>query len=163
VLWKNKGRRDVLVPLPGAEAVRTIAIDGRETVLDALREGVTLTISEDPVLLLYNDGDNTLAQALGKPRAALLSPPAAVSTRDGVTLAVERDGSTATNLELKVAPFWTVKDSAPEPGKSGRSVVRFTVAPPPASSVREADVSILLKDSDGMRRGQLQFHAPMAR
>ena len=37
-----------------------IAIDGRQTMLDAMREGLTLTIAEDPILLLYNDGDNTL-------------------------------------------------------------------------------------------------------
>ncbi|MGB2820367.1 MAG: cellulase family glycosylhydrolase, partial [Phycisphaerae bacterium] len=53
VLWKDKGRQDVRVPLAGAEKVLVIRIDGARGELDAAAGGggVTLTVSEDPLLL----------------------------------------------------------------------------------------------------------------
>lgn len=55
VLWKDKDRSDVQVPLVGVGVVRVIHIDGRSTNLDAAGKGVTLNVTTDPLLLLYDD------------------------------------------------------------------------------------------------------------
>ena len=77
MLWKGKGRQDVFVPLPGVKRVEVVRIDGSRRVLHAGGKGVTLSVSEDPLLLLY-DGKAALADALEKPLAALQTPPAMV-------------------------------------------------------------------------------------
>jgi hypothetical protein len=74
VLWKDRGRQDVQVPLAGVGAVRVIYIDGRETQLDAAGEGVTLSITPDPLLLLYEKGAG-LADQLAAPAARFVDPP----------------------------------------------------------------------------------------
>ncbi|MBE3123962.1 MAG: hypothetical protein IMZ65_04090, partial [Planctomycetes bacterium] len=67
VLWKEKGREDVLVPLPGAGKVTLVGIDGRRSELEAGGKGLTLTVAEDPVLLLYESKEAPLPERLGTP------------------------------------------------------------------------------------------------
>lgn len=55
VLWKDKDEKDMQVPLAGVGAVRVIHIDGRSTHHDAAGVGVTLNVTTDPLLLLYDD------------------------------------------------------------------------------------------------------------
>jgi len=61
---------------------------------------------------------------------------------------------------LITPPFWTVAKSAST--GEGKSIARFILTPPPASGAREADFILTLSDSQGMRRGELYIHAPLA-
>ena len=71
VLWKDKGRADIFLPLPGVGKVTLIDIDGRRSELNARQKGLTLTAMEDPVLLLYEGGAGQLADRLEEPARAL--------------------------------------------------------------------------------------------
>ncbi len=68
VLWKDKGRADIFLPMPGAGKVTLIDIDGRRSELDARGKGLTLTSMEDPVLLLYEGGAGNWPIAWRDPR-----------------------------------------------------------------------------------------------
>ncbi len=147
VLWKDKGRADVAVPLAGVKDVQIIRIDGSRRALDAAGKSLTLTIGEDPLLLLYDGGEKTLPQTPGAPSATLES---SLRGRE-ITLLAKAAGADAAMI---APPFWTVKKS-PVADSAG---VRFTAAPPPGSTVREADFTIRL----GGGRGELYHRATMA-
>lgn len=152
VLWKEAGRRDVFVPLPGAGSVELLRIDGRRRALEADGRGVTLTITEDPLLLLFEGGPETLAADLEAPAAQLATPPASLLRGRENTLVV----SSAGDVGLVAPPFWSA-------GKSGSGgTFRFAVTPPAASAVREADLIFPLADAAGRARGELYFRAPVA-
>lgn len=84
VLWKDKGREDVQVPLAGVGAVRLIYIDGRYSNLHANGQGVTISVTTDPILLLYDKGQG-LAKQLGSPITRIVEPVPGV-TRRGVVM-----------------------------------------------------------------------------
>jgi hypothetical protein len=152
VLWKNKGRQDVLVPLAGVEQVQVLRIDGSRRILHAAGKGITLSITEDPLLLLY-DGGAALAPTLGTPAATLQAPPRTVARRGPFTLTVALDRPSADRVNLVAPPFWTVQK---EPGKGH---VAFRLTPPKASSLREVDLLVTLDDAHGKRRGELYHRA----
>ncbi|HLQ46749.1 MAG TPA: hypothetical protein VK137_18540, partial [Planctomycetaceae bacterium] len=159
VLWKDKSRQDVLLPLPGVEEVQVIRIDGSRRTLSANGQGITLSITEDPLLLLYESGENALAQALAAPFATLESPPP-IARRGSTTLTVALNDASISDLDVITPPFWTVKKAQPGPAPDGKPCVRFTLTPPEASAVREADLVIQLRDSQGSRRGELYYRSP---
>ena len=155
VLWKSKGRQDFFVPLPGVKEVQIICIDGSRRMLDADGKGVTLRITEDPLLLLYEGGETTLAKELGTPAATLQAPPVTMMRHGPTTLTV----ASAEKLDLIAPPFWTVKKMS---GEGDKSSVRFTLTPPLASSIREANFIVTIDDAQGKRRGELYYRAPLA-
>lgn len=143
VLYKTKGREDVFVPLPGVDAVQLIRIDGRRIDLDAGGQGVTLTVGEDPLLLLYKGGPNSLPSSLEKPAIALASPADSLVSGQQASLAVSLNGAPADGVELKAPPFWEVSKEA-----DGQAV-RFSVRPPENSSAREGDLHVSLNNAAG--------------
>jgi hypothetical protein len=156
VLWKDKGRQDVLLPLAGVKDVQIIHIDGSSRALDAGGEGITLSVSEDPLLVLYQ-GDGSLAKVLGPPLAAIAAPPATISRRGPTTIGVALAGIEASEVGLVLPPFWKADKTLPA---AGQKDVRFTLHPPAGSAVREADVIVTL--GSGPRRGELYLRAVMA-
>jgi hypothetical protein len=132
VLWADHGRQDVAVPLAGVKDVRVIRIDGSRRALDAGGKAVTLTVGEDPLLLLYDGGPAGLPEALAAPLARVEAGPKAASRRSPTTLTVALDGVDAGDVGLAAPPFWTVekKLAAPAGGGSAATVV-FTLTPPP--------------------------------
>ena len=161
VLWQTKGRQDVFVSLPGVKQVQVVRIDGGRRVIDAGGEGVALSITEDPLLLLY-DGGVGLAEALGTPNAALEAPPLTAARRGPTTLTVALNGASADDLDLIAPPFWKVKKEQAAPGKDGRLAVRFTLTPPAATAVREVDLIVTLGGAKGIRRGELYYRCPLS-
>ena len=76
VAWKDKGRVDAGLPLPGVGKIDIIRIDSRRRTLDAGGKGVTLTFDEDPILMTF-DGARLLCPthwALPKLRSTLEVP-----------------------------------------------------------------------------------------
>ncbi|MDB5310619.1 MAG: hypothetical protein JWO38_4821 [Gemmataceae bacterium] len=152
VLWTEKGRKDVFVPLAGVEGVQAIRIDGSRRVVDAGGKGVTLGITDDPLLLLYAGGD-ALPDGLGEPAAAVPSLPKALARRGPTTLTVT---GRAEDLDLTAPPFWVVEKAA---GAGGG--VRFTLTPPAGTTAREADLTVTVHGPGGRRAGELYIRLPI--
>jgi hypothetical protein len=160
VLWADKGRADVGLPLAGVESVETIRIDGRRTEMKAGGKGLTLSVSEDPVLLLYKGGTG-LAEALAPPAASLTSIPPAIIKGAAVPITVSLDGATLDRVQLLTPPFWTAKPGGMEI-RSGKPAQTFAVTSPLLSEVRQGDLLVSLRDGAGNLRGQLSALVPVA-
>ena len=152
VLYKRRGREDVFVPMDGVKEVRLIRIDGRSASLDAAGKGLTLTVDEDPILLLYRSGPQSLPAELGKPEIALVNAPAAIISGKPLDIDVKLNGPAFSNVELHAPPFWKVQK-----GELTDGVGRFKVTSPDGSSVREGDLRITLKNSAGKAAGDVIF------
>ena len=159
---KDAGRQDVFVPLPGVKEVQVIRVDGSRRKLNAEGRGVTLTITSDPLLLLYEGGEKTFPDALGPPAATLVSEPSPSGRGQGegrgpitlsVTLAASSAADAAPAVDLIAPPFWTVERSP------AARTVRFTATPPKTTTVREPDFTVMLTNAQGTRTGELYFRA----
>jgi len=161
VLWADKGRADVRVPLAGVAAVLAIAIDGRRTEMKAGGKAVTLSVSEDPVVLLYKGGAG-LADALTPPAASITSLPTAIIKGAAVPLAVTLNGISPDRIALVTPPFWTTSQSVGQKDASGATRVTFEIASPQVSEVRQGDLLVRIKDDAGNVSGQLSALVPVA-
>ncbi len=161
VLWKGKGRQDAFIPLAGVEQVQVIRIDGSRRMLEADGKGITLSITEDPLLLLYDRGGNSLPDTLGTPSATLQSPPRTVARRGTNTMTVVSRDSSVDRVQLIAPPFWDVDRTPTTTTRGGEASVQFRITMPAASSVREADLTVTLDDTRGKRRGELYLRSPV--
>jgi hypothetical protein len=145
VLWKEKGREDVTVPLAGVGKVKLVSLDGTWSELDAGGKDVTVTASEEPILLEYKGGGD-LPRALERPATWIDRIPSAVK---GAAAEVVLGG--ATSGVTVDAPFgWTVEKN------SGA----LMVTPPVTTSARAGNLAIRLADG-GIVRGQLALRVPV--
>ena len=144
---------------PGVKEVQVIRIDGSRRTLNAGGKAVTLSITEDPLLLLYDGGENSLPQGLGVPLAMFESLPQVVERGGSTKLYVGLNGSS--DLSLTAPPFWTVQKSLATP--SDKPSICFTLTAPEVSSVREADFVVTLSDSQGRRRGELYYRSVLSK
>ena len=155
MLWKNKGREDIAVPLHDVKDVEVIRIDGRRSTLDAGGKAATISVGEDPVLLLYNGGSNTLPATFSAPTIALETLPTTMLKGGTSSINIALNGADAANVELQTPPLWTVKKTA-----SAKSV-RFDVTSPENSTARMADFTVTLGRGD-KRQAELYFRPPVA-
>ncbi|MES2569648.1 MAG: glycosyl hydrolase, partial [Verrucomicrobiota bacterium] len=153
VLWKEKGRQDVFIPLKGTGAVQVIRIDGSRRKLNAGANGITLTLGEDPLLLLYESAETTLPETFGSPIATLEPPREGI--RRGVPAIIKVAGSG--DVDLVAPPFWVVNKA---PSTSG--IVTFTVTPPSGSALHHADLTFILGNANGSHPGELYLHCPVS-
>lgn len=145
VLWKEKGREDVFLPLKGVGKTRLIRIDGSSAELDAKGRGLTLTASEDPVLLLFDAADLKLADKLGTPAVAVQGAIPAVIKGGRTTLSFSVDGVGRNGLALTAPPAWTVQNAD---GSSPKTAA-FSVSAPETTGAREGRLVLSLKDGSG--------------
>ncbi len=157
VLWKDKGRADALVPLPSVGKVNVIRINGSRSELDASGGGLTLGVDEDPLLLLYEQPDGKLADALSAPAATISSLPQAIVNGETSTLTLALRGISADAVSLKTPPSWNSTRTA-----SGNDAVSFTLTPPQSTFAREANLIVRLKDSAGRDSGEIAARIPVA-
>lgn len=143
-LWTESGSEDLEIPLNGVENVRLIRIDGTISELDAGGKGLTLSLSADPILLIY-DGGGDLPSSLTKATSKFGEIPASV-LRDAET-ALPVTISSDTRVRVILPPGWEATGN-------------LTVTPPTATGIRELPVSIqLLKD--GHVSGELHRRIPV--
>jgi hypothetical protein len=155
VLWKEKGRLDATVPLPGVAKVTAIDIDGRRSELDAGGKGLSLTIGEDPVLLLYDSADAALAEGLGQPAAWVAGLPEGVVKGGSATLTVALHGLAPEDVDLAGPALWTIKrGEAPKDAAADAQAV-FIVGVPETSNAREGDLAVRLKGGAGELRARV--------
>ena len=155
ILWKDKGRLDVSIPLADIDKVEAIRLDGSHRQFTPMGWGVTLTVSEEPILLLYK-GTASLANTLSMPRASLTAVPASIVRGGSVTVNVALNNVTFNDVNLIAPPFWQVTKMRSMEDKSfGKQHVSFKVTAPTLSQVREADMTIKIGDGKGSTLGEL--------
>lgn len=161
ILYRDKGRGDVYFPLPGTASAEMIRLDGSRDILNTAGGGVSLTVGEDPLLLFYENGPQSLPETLAAAPVRWGALPARFY-RDGENV-VEAilDGVAAEQVELKTPPFWEVRRTA---GKTadGRDVARFSVRVAPDSRLREADLALVVHGADKAPAGLLSARVPVA-
>lgn len=140
LLWRDQGRSEVFLPLPGVKTVALTRIDGRRSLLQAGGAGIGLGVGPDPVLLAY-DGPANLPERLGEAPLRIAAAPARLMR--GTPGIIELAGSADPKLVSLSAPAgWTV-------ARTGDKPLRFTVTSPEASQAREGDLIIRLADAAG--------------
>ncbi len=135
VLWLDDTRADVFVPLPARRDVELIRIDGSHAKLQSINGGITLDLSNEPVLLLYEDERQTLASELGEAAFALATPPAVVDVGGTTTFTLVGKNLTAPALRLACPPLWNTSLQ-----QAGDDCVEVAVRPPAATTAREARI-----------------------
>ena len=148
VLWNDGAPRDVLVPLPGADAVKLVRIDGGIAQLRADGGGPTLRIGSDPLLLLYDAPDGAPAEKLAPPAASLAAVPEAMVKGNSAEVAVRLAGPDAPKASLLAPPGWTVAPAGPVGSPGAGKEVRFRVTAPRETAVRQAPLRVVLTRGD---------------
>lgn len=154
VLWTDKGRVDTSVPLGGAikpgDEVQLVHVEGRRSKLVAdARGAITLSVREDPVLLLYQGGPSaTLPEQMGKPAVQIAALPESFVRGEKAQVTL----TTALESMTLIAPLgWDVQRS----GTQGS--VTFSITPAVTSKVREGELVIRAGPS-----AELVARAPVA-
>ncbi|MCH5377629.1 MAG: hypothetical protein JJ992_27035, partial [Planctomycetes bacterium] len=132
VLWLDDARADVLVPLPAEQPVELVRLDGSRASLDSADGGVTVTLSTEPVLLLYQDPHQGLAESLDAPAIRLMSVPPAIDAAAKVRLIVSGKELTAESLRVIGPPMW-----AAELQPAGKDQVACIIQAPSGTPARE--------------------------
>jgi len=109
VLWKDKGRADIMLPLAGVASAKVVYIDGSSSELVPVDGGITITASPETVLLLYKQDKPALAEKLGAPVLSLASPPSPIVKGGASTLPLKLDKISADSVKVEVPSSWTAK------------------------------------------------------
>jgi len=157
VLWLDGKREDVLVPVPGNLDIQLVHIDGARTTLRSMAGGVSVTVSEDPILVFYRGRETALAKALGAPAASLAAAPAAIGPGGTSSLSLMGKALAALSVQTRCPPLWQAS-----PKQAGEDRVDVTVQAPPSTPAREARVYVQIL-SDGAVVGELAVPVRVAR
>lgn len=149
-LWfKQKGREDLFIPLPGIKAVEVVRIDGSRHTLQAEGKGITLSIDEDPVMLLH-DGVTSLPAKPGEPAVRIASMPAPFIRGQEARLEVLLGSTPVEQVNLKPGSTeWAVRKTA------GQNSAQFAFTIPEGSAASEADLTVMIKNAAGGDVGQI--------
>ena len=161
VLYNEKGRRDIFLPLRDVTAVKSIAIDGRIRNFHAAKQGITITVSEEPVLLLYCGGDSKLPESLGMPAMKLVDMPAMMVAGEPARFSVQLENLKKEQIELQLPPFWT-QVQCQENQENGSTILTYTVKGTEQSSIREADIHLQARDEHGLVLADLSYRPVIA-
>lgn len=157
VLWKEEGRADVTVPLSGVSKVDVVRIDGSRRVMAPGTHGLALTVSSDPLLLLYDGGAEALPATLGAAVLSIREAPATIGVSGTKKLTVALNGVRPEDVGMIAPPGWRVEKIA------GAAEVSFTLTPPAATGIRQMDVTVTWTEAGTHRRGELYWRAPITR
>ena len=162
VLYREKGKGDVYIPLKGVEKVKCIRIDGSISTLHAAKKGITLTVTEEPVLILYSGGAKNLPASLAKPEIEIADAPESIVAGEQSHFDVLlKEGIDPNRMSVKLPPFWKGERSVMT-NADGRKQVRFTYSVPDHSMVREADIVVCLSDKKGNATAELSYRPTVA-
>lgn len=154
ICYRDKGRVDAFIPLPGVTGeVSVIRIDGTRGTLNPGGKGVGVTISEDPILLMYQGGPASLPEQLGESplRLAENAPTSIVRSEPAPFEVRLADGFSADRVALRAPPMWKATKEAVADG------VRFSLQPPEETTIREADMLVTLNDESGRPMSELIY------
>ncbi len=109
ILWKEKGRAEVMLPLQGVSSAKVIYIDGSSSELVPVDGGITITASPETVLVLYKQDKPALAEKLGTPSFAIASPAPEIVKGGSAQFSIRLDKVKADSLKAIVPFGWTAK------------------------------------------------------
>jgi hypothetical protein len=158
ILYRESGHSDVFIPFKDVDAVKITQLDGSIRTMHAGGKGITLSITEDPVLIEYRGGAASLPLVLEEAEIELSNRSEAVVAGEESTFDVVLNHVPEEQVELQLPPFWTSHSRLITDSK-GRKTIRYTFRIPPQSTVREATVRALLKDDDKRIKGELSFRS----
>ncbi|MFT7639047.1 MAG: hypothetical protein ACI9G1_000774, partial [Pirellulaceae bacterium] len=146
-LWLDGRRQDVFVPLATEDEVRLIRIDGTTQILHCEDGGVTVSLSDDPLLLMYDDSrakdkNATLAESLGTPALALSMPTGSVAAGEAVTLLLTGKHANAETLKILCPPAWLASVKPVAPLADSKTQVAVTLIAPSVTSARAVQIRI---------------------
>lgn len=124
VAWKNGGRKDVFIPLPGVTKVKAIRLDGGSSTFDAGGKGVTLGLSDEPYLLEFSSADLKLPDDVQAPKATLAGAVPSVVKGGVAIVRIALEAVDGREISLIAPPNWTV-----ERGESSDRLVFLVEAP----------------------------------
>jgi hypothetical protein len=161
-LWfKEKGRADVFIPLPGVNAVEVVRIDGSVRTLQAGGKGITLSVDEDPIMLLF-DGSSPLPEKLGEAVVHVVNPPASFIRGEEARVEVALGGTPADRVTLTPGSTeWAVTKTEGKDSQ-GRATAVFSFTIPEDSAASEADLTVSVKDAKGADIGQIYVRPKVA-
>lgn len=139
VAWRDDGRKDVLVRLPANRDIELVHLDGSRTRLASDREGITLSLSDEPVLVFYDEPKGGLAETLGPPAFALEAAPKPIRPGGVSVFILHGEGLAAESLGVDSPPRWkaTLRQAGPDR-------VECTVQAPPETPAREGRLYVRL-------------------
>jgi hypothetical protein len=160
ILYRENGRSDVFIPLKDVDEVKVIKIDGSIKRMNAGKKGITLSITDEPVLIEYKGGAKSLPAALEDPGIYLNNLKESVVAGEKSEFDVVLNDVPEHRVELQLPPFWTTNRN-PATDAEGRKMIRYTFQIPVQSAVREADIAILIKDENNNIKGELSYRSPV--
>lgn len=109
VIWKDKGREDVFLPLPGVEQVKAVQLDGTSNLLATQGKGITLGLNVEPVLVFFTAKGVTLPAALEKPALAFVDAIKPIVKSSTQRFSLRGPGLKPEELVLKLPAGWTAQ------------------------------------------------------
>ncbi len=147
ICWLDGDRRDVLIPLPEGQTadqtVKLLHLDGARQTLHNTLGGVSLTLDDNPVMLLYSADQSALAPSLGTPTAKVETPPAPIKPGGSTTFQAIGPGLTASSLQTIAPHGWkTTIENA------GENRAKITLTAPPATASKQFPLRLVLLKAD---------------
>ncbi|MEZ0295841.1 MAG: sugar-binding protein, partial [Candidatus Methylacidiphilales bacterium] len=155
IWYTEKGREDLFIPLPGVNEVQVVRIDGTRSTLFAGDKGITLTVTEDPILLQYVGGAKQLPASTTAPEIALRDAPPSLVRGEKTQLGVLLNAVDPSRISLKAPPFWQVTSQTQT--LQSQKVLTFSLNAPEQSNVREAEMVVQLMGADGKPNGEIYY------
>lgn len=163
IAYKDQGRADVRLPLPGTPTARLVRIDGSTDDLDASSGSLSLTIGEDPVLISFDKGPRDFPAELSPSPVRFESLPATLH-RDGENRidVLLPEGLPADRVELRAPPFWSVIRIANEKRAGSPNIASFALQVAPESKLIAADLTVAIGGDGPAPAGLLSVQLPVS-
>ena len=133
-LWLDAGRKDVRVPLPdGTKSALLTYIDGTSQLLANPGGGITLTVSDDPILLSYHAHSTPiLPESLGKPGITVGSQSIHARPGQPTAIAFTTPPHNGTLPVLLPPPMWSASVSPSQDSEP----MKLSITPPESITAR---------------------------
>lgn len=125
IVWNEKTRRDIGLPVPGALAATVVTLDGSAMSLVPHNGSVAVTVSAEPVMVVYHSPKPALAEALVSPVVSLASAPESVVKGQQRELLLCGAGLTPQEIHIVAPSRWQVTCR-----EAGKDRVACRVSPP---------------------------------
>ncbi|MBI1370374.1 MAG: cellulase family glycosylhydrolase [Planctomycetes bacterium] len=144
VMWADDATKIVDVPIHAAGAIDCVRLDGSRSALHAVHDAITLSVSDAPLMLLFDGAEAKLAESLAPPKVSLTAP-AAVKRGDALSVDLTVDGLTAGDLSVCGPVMWKA-----ELADAGAGHVTLTIHAPVATPGRVARFEVQRRDGTGV-------------
>ncbi|WFB36172.1 cellulase family glycosylhydrolase [Kiritimatiellota bacterium B12222] len=156
VLWNDDETKEVFLPLVGVGEVTTILMDGRSQKLNANQEGITLSVSRDPLFVLYTENNPVLPEELGTPAIRVVARPDDVIKGSTVSILLEGKGIKRDEIEALTPYGWTVSAE-----QLSEDQVSLQLGVPADTAAVEGRIEVVYAPK-GMAQAALEIGIPLA-